>query len=240
MINIDGVWTMEGLDRKDPKRIKTHMELGEYIKEVGFLPLFKNEIPGFSVEEITASDGWWSGVPQEDPWEWRQIIAEEGEIAYAKLFSNKAGFVSKEWYPYLASYRRNGYDFDSRYEDGLASYKAKRIMDVLMQYEVMPSNNLKIAAGFDKGGEKGFDGVITLLQMQTYITIRSFHKRVNKKNEEYGWSVADYTLSENLFTPAYVRSGYHMSALEAKDKIVTHLKSTYPTASIKGIEKIIK
>ena len=35
--------------------------------------------------------------------------------------------------------------------------------------------------------------------MRTYVIIRSFRRKRNKKNEEYGWSVADYMLSEKLF-----------------------------------------
>jgi hypothetical protein len=179
MITIDGKWIMEGLDREDPRRIKTSGELSDYINKVGFLPLFKNSVKGFSVEELTAADSWWAGAPVEDPWEWREVIASEGRIAYGKLFGNRAGFVSKEWYPYLASFRRDGYDFDSRYEDGLASRRSKNIIDILMGVEELPSNELKVAAGFGKGGEKGFEGTITLLQMQTYITVRGFHKRSN-------------------------------------------------------------
>ncbi len=240
MVTIDGKWVMEGLTDHDPNRIKSSKELSAYINEVGFLPLFKNCVSGFSVEEITGSNYWWSDKPAEDPWEWREVIAAEGEIAYGKLFGNRAGFVSKEWYPYLASYRRDGYDFDSRYEDGLASYRTKRIMDVLESYDELLSNQLKEKAGFGKGGEKGFEGAITTLQMQTYIAVRSFRRRCNKKQEEYGWSVASYTLSENLFGRDHVRSAYDLSAAQAKEKIVDWIISKFPAASRTEVERAMK
>ena len=41
MITIDGKWTMEGLDRSDSRRIKTIDELKKYIRNIGFLPFFK-------------------------------------------------------------------------------------------------------------------------------------------------------------------------------------------------------
>lgn len=230
MITIDGKWIMEGLDHKDPNCMKSYKELTDYINEIGFLPLFKNSIEGFSVEELTASNAWWSGS-ELDPWSWREIIAAEGNVAYGKLFRNRAGFVSKEWYPYLASYRREGYDFDSRYEDGLVSRRAKNIIDILMQYEEYPSNELKVAAGFGKGGEKGFEGTMTQLQMQTYISVSSFHKRKNKKNEEYGWPIANYTLSEKLFDENHISSEYHLGAEKAKELIIAKIKSSIPTAS---------
>ena len=59
------------------------------------LPLFKNEIDGFSAEEHTSALYWWSGDPEQDPWEWRELIARSGQAAYGKFFGKKAGFISK-------------------------------------------------------------------------------------------------------------------------------------------------
>ncbi len=240
MITIDGNWVMEGLDLLDPRRIKTSDALSEYIDMVGFLPLFKNNVPGFSVEELTATQCWWGADPLKDPWVWREVIAEEGRIAYGKLFANRAGFISRKWYPVFAAYRRDGYDFDSRYEDGLASHRSKKVMDVLMEYEVLPSNEIKAMAGFGKEGEKGFEGAMTMLQMQTYITVRSFKRRSNKKNQEYGWPVANFSLSEHLFGEAYARSAYHLSSSEAKLKLIEQVKLYSPGAQQADIEKIIR
>jgi hypothetical protein len=240
MKTIDGNWILEGLENSDPRRIKTSGELSAFINQIGFLPLFKNQVIGFSVEELTVASSWWADNPQEDPWQWREVIAGEGQIAYGKLFCNRAGFISKEWYPIFAAYRRNGYDFESRYEDGLASYRSKRIMDVMSEYEVLPSNEIKTIAGFGKGGEKGFEGVMSALQMQTYITVRSFQRRSNKKNEEYGWPVANFCLSERLFGETYVRSSYHLSEQEAKRRIIEHVKKHFPEAENAEIERVIK
>lgn len=240
MITVDGNWIMEGLDRNDDRRIKTVDELKAYINKVGFLPFFKGEIEGFSLEEMTASDSWWSGDPAEDPWEWRKIIAEETDIAYGKFFCNKAGFISKEWFPLFATFRRDGYDFDSRYEDGLASMRQKKIIDVLSMYDKLPSYELKKLAGFNKNGENNFEGTVTSLQMQTYIIIRRFSRKKNKKGEEYGWSVADYSLSENLYGSDYVRSRYNLAADKAKEMILNHLLKIYPNADVKEAERLIR
>lgn len=240
MVTEDGKWIMEGMDRNDPRRIKNSRELSDYINKIGFLPFFKSNIEGYSVEELTAADGWWSGNQDEDPWEWRGIIAQEGKIAYGKLFSGKAGFVSKEWFPIFSVYRRNGYDFDSRYEDGLASRKHKNIIDLLTTHPTLPSYELKAKAGFGKEGEKGFDGAMNALQMQTYILVNGFHRKRNKQNEEYGWAVAEYILSEKLFGEDYVRSAYHMDIKEAKDKMMQHLMKVIPNASMAELEKLLK
>ena len=46
---------------------------------------------------------------------WREIIARSGKVAYGKFFDKKAGFISVEWLPVFANYRRDGDDFDALY-----------------------------------------------------------------------------------------------------------------------------
>lgn len=47
----NGQWIMRGLDEDDPRRVRGWRELIRWIDELGFLPLFQNEIPGFPVED---------------------------------------------------------------------------------------------------------------------------------------------------------------------------------------------
>ena len=90
-------------------------------QRMGLLPFFACGIPNFSIEDFTPEQFWFEeGV--DGPWEWRMDVARRGVVAYGKLFNKKAGLVSREWYPDLANYRRDGYDFDARYEDGLRCF----------------------------------------------------------------------------------------------------------------------
>ena len=242
---IDGVWYMQGVDWKDPSCVHSADELLDVIEKVGFLPLFSNEVPGFSVENMTDADYWWCGDAEVDPWEWRGVLARTGKVAYGKFFHNKAGFVSKKWFPEFANYRRDGYDFDSRYEDGKAGYKEKLIMDVFWPADCeiweattkleMYSNEVKEKAGFGKGGEKGFDGTCTKLQMSSYMTVKDFRPRQNKKGEEYGWAVAVYTLPEYLWGYDYVTKRYKELPGESYKKILSQVKKNF-----KSDEKLIR
>ena len=83
MGNESGTWIMYGVSREDPECIHTVDEAVEYINKVGFLPLFKNEIPGFSLEERTAPEYWWSGDAKSDPWEWREIAMDREKWSQA-------------------------------------------------------------------------------------------------------------------------------------------------------------
>ena len=51
MICENGKWIVCGVDWDDPECIHTVDEAIEYINKVGFLPLFRSEISGFSLEE---------------------------------------------------------------------------------------------------------------------------------------------------------------------------------------------
>ena len=95
----NGEWIMRGLAWDDPYRIRTWQELVNRVNEIGFLPLFANDITGFSAEEHVSPNYWWTGDREQDPWEWREIIAASHEVAYGKFFGGKAGFTSKAWLP---------------------------------------------------------------------------------------------------------------------------------------------
>ena len=162
-----------------------------------------------------------------DPWEWRAIIARRGHIAYGKFFDNKAGFIAREWLPVFANARRDGYDFDSLWDDGKAQRRQKLIMDCFSEDTVLFSNELKEKAGFGKGGEKNFDGVLTALQMETYLCVRDFRQRLNKKGEPYGWAIALYCTPEHLFGYDYVRSAYKEDPAVSREKIREHAEKVF-------------
>ena len=167
-------------------------------------------------------------------------LARRGVVAYGKLFAKKAGLVSREWYPDLANYRRNGYDFDARYEDGLASHREKRVMDVLLREGPTLSKGLKRLAGFGSGGLKGFDTVMTNLQMQTYVTVHSFEYAHDKYGRPYGWGVARYAVTEDVLGADVTQGAYNRDPEESKARIIQHLGILCPEAFDDDLEKLIR
>ena len=131
MASEGGAWIMRGLDWNDPLRIRTWQELENYVEEVGFLPLFAGGVTGFSAEEHVSPDFWWTGDREQDPWEWRELIAANHRVAYGKFFDGRAGFISRAWLPAFANSRRDGYDFDSRCDEGMVSWHEKRLYETL-------------------------------------------------------------------------------------------------------------
>ena len=153
------------------------------VEQHGFLPFFRNEIHGFSIEELCPPALWFAD-DVDGPWEWKGPAARSGKCLYGKLFNKKAGFVSREWIPDFANFRRDGYDFDARWDDGLASYKDKELYEAIAGEGRMLSKRLKEALNYRKGGNTGFETCITRLQMQSYVCIADFVYMQDKKLSE--------------------------------------------------------
>lgn len=234
---IDGEWYMDGIEWSDEGCLHESCELLDVIRKIGFLPLFSNGVEGFSVENMTDPSMWWTGDEATDPWEWRISLTRTGKVAYGKFFGNRAGFISKKWFPYFANYRRCGYDFDALYDDGKAGYREKLLMDLFVpegidMWNVRTSDiekygcskelytfEMKEMGGFGKGGEKNFEGILAKLQMQTYLVAKDFRPRLNKKGEEYGWPVAIMTPPEYLWGYEHVTGYYNEKPEESYKKI---------------------
>ena len=75
--------------------IRTKRDLAEAVRRFGFLPLFRNSLPGFSVEEHAAPETWFSDEP--GVWEWKGPVIRETGCAYGKFFEHKAAFFSKNF-----------------------------------------------------------------------------------------------------------------------------------------------
>jgi len=218
--------------------VRSSAELENLINEIGFLPFFRNRIKGFSVEECTPREFWFvDGV--DGPWEWKGEIAARKETAYGKLFDKKSGYVSRRWYPDFANFRRDGYDFDARWEEGLAPRKHKEIIDMLALKDTCLSSDLKRFCGLDKP-KSGFDSAINALQMQTYIAVAAFEYRRDRYGIPYGWGTARYTLTENMYGEDFVTSAYDRKPEESKSRIEKHFSKVLKDAGADEIERILR
>ena len=239
MANEHGEWIMRGVTAEDPLCLHTPEELIALIDEIGFLPLFRNEVPLFSVEERTPPADWWSDSDR-DPWRWRQILAESGRVAYGKFFDKKAGFLSLKWLPVFANWRRDGYDFDARWDDGKATRRQKKIMDLFSENDILFSFDVRQKAGFGKEGERGFEGTLSDLQGQTYLVVGDFQRRLNKKGEPYGWAIARYTTPEARWGYEAVTAAYEEEPEASRARIFARAAERFPTADPAAFLKILR
>lgn len=233
----NGYWIMKGLPDDAPGCIKDFEQCIGRVTAYGFLPLFSCRIPGFSVEEHSPAGGWWTGG-RSDPWEWRKLMARSEKVAYGKFFGGRAGFISLEWLPVFANWRRDGYDFDALWDDGKATARAKKVMDAFGEGESLFSFEAKRKAGFGRDGEKNFEGTVTSLQQQTYLVIRDFRQRINRNGGAYGWDIAVYSTPETVWGYDLVTSAYAEEPSASGERIKGRIRELFG-ASDADIRKVL-
>ena len=218
--------------------IRTPEDIVKLISEWGFVPFFKNEIPSFSIEEHTAPELWFSDA-LDGPWEWKGPILRGGGCTYGKFFRNKAVYIRTDLFADFANYRRDGYDFDARWEEGLAARDAYEVWSVLEGCPSLRSYDLKAQSGFGKNGRKGFDAVLTRLQMGGYIITTDFEYRTDKHGNPYGWGVARYATPEQYLGKPFTDAVYIREPEESKERIFRHLRALHPDTPEKVLWKLI-
>ena len=217
--------------------IASQQDLAEAVERLGILPLFANSLTGFSVEEHVKPNAWFSDEP--GVWEWKGPVIRETGCAYGKFFEHKAAFVSASWFAELANYRRDGYDFDARWEDGLASYKDMRLYELLTAREPILSKHLKTDGDYRKGGNTGFDSSMTRLQEQCYAVISDFVYDRDRSGHPYGWGVAEYSTPEKWLGKPFCDKVYLHDPQKSYELLTAHLQSLLPHADEKDIRHFL-
>ena len=215
--------------------IQTQQDLIDAVEELGFLPYFSHEIKGFSIEENCDPKVYFSDQP--GIWEWKGPVIQATNCAYGKFFHKKAGFISKKWYPDFANYRRDGYDFDARVDEGLATYNEQYLYDIIASRHSILSKDAKAVGGYIKPKvkgpdqwepRKGFDTSVTKLQMQCYVLTSDFEYEIDKNGNFYGWGIARYATPEEFYGKYFTSRVYKRTPEESFRKILKHMKKILP------------
>ena len=205
-------------------------DLAAMIQRAGILPFFTNSVPGWSVEEHIDPAVWFTD--REGPWEWKGQLASERTCVYGKFIRNKAAFISPEWFPDLANWRRDGYDWEGWVDDGMAPYKDRLLMQYLESHPYVLSKIAKRECGF----AKGYDTVLTRLQMQTYVITADFQYSMTKDGKPYGWGNAVLDLPERWLGNLSLKR----KPRESFERMVKHLTAIMPGADETALRKELK
>ena len=183
---------------------------------------------------------WHTGDPETDPWEWRiRVLDERDDIAYAKMFFRKSGFVTRQWAPYFLAVRRGGSTLEEEYEDGLISRPAKRIYETILSNEVLPLHAIKQLGGFSKEEKSSFERALIELQMKMYITMCGTQQKFSKKGEEYGWSSTVFCTTESFWGGEIFEEAIKINKQVAIQRITEQIELLNPDADKKKILKFI-
>ena len=174
---------------------------------------------------------WHTGDAETDPWEWRmRVLDERGDIAYAKVFFRKSGFITKEWYPYFLAARRGGRSFEGACAEGTISHFAKRIYNAVAAHEPLPLQAIKSLAGFAREDKPKFDKALTDLQMGMFLTVCGRQQQLSQQGEEYGWASTVFCTTERFFGKDVFKEAATIGAKEARSAISEQVLKLSPSA----------
>ena len=214
--------------------IHSKEDLTDMIREVGILPFFTNSVEGWSVEEHIDPALWFTD--QEGPWEWKGQLASARQCVYGKFIRNKAAFISPEWFADLANWRRDGYDWEGWVEDGKAYYKDILLMQYLDKHPGVLSKYAKKECGFTKG----YDTVITRLQMQTFVILSDFRYNLTKEGVPYGWGNAVIDQTERWLGEDLLEVASDRNPTESFEFMIRHLLRIMPDADEDAMRKELR
>ena len=165
----------------------------------------------------------------------REVLREEGRLCQPGALSRSGELP------------RDGYDFDARYDDGLAKYQDKQLYDLIDANGPILSKELRRTGGYAYSGrwqktegKKGFDTSITRLQEQCYVLISDFVYTIDKKGNRRGWGVAEYNIPEKHFGDGFTENVYVHDPKESYERLLEHLVHLFPRVPVSDLKKFLK
>lgn len=223
------------------QKIDSFYTFCEALREVGFSMGGSNDEGVFSLSNYFSDNiVVHTGDKETDPWEWRiRGITECDDLAYGKLFFNKGGWITKEWFPYFMSIRRGNKTLIEMYYDGLISITAKKIYDLISNTPDLSLQEIKATAGCDKSQKPEFDASITMLQMKMFITISGEKYKTDRDGKKYGWPVTTFRTTEDFFGEEIFDLSCGIDKQEAIERITQQISILNPNVNTKMIPKFI-
>ena len=196
------------------------------IVKKGILPFFANVVEGWSLQENTARDSWFT-EEQLGPWDWKIDCVQEGDIAYGKfLLGGKSSFASRRWYLELMNWRRS---LGKYTPSGMAA----EVLDLIRKEG---SSDIRTLRRHFSVKKNAMDAVLAKLEMGTWIIIGDFQRVYSGPDLHYsGWQTAAYCTPEDFFDggPA------SRPPMESRELLAGLLEENAPGISEKTISKIL-
>ena len=197
------------------------------IQEIGIIPFSKNAVPGWSIQEITDPDFWFTTSDQLGPWDWKIEAVREG-IVYGKFIGGKAAFATVEAYSHLMNWRRSLPKYRiavgeasemKNLEERLAAYLSPTLLNCIREREslesseiralleeLVPEETRKLVGGciekylIPNIKKAATDILIQHLDMGTWTIVGDITRVYKGPNCEYkGWQKNSITTPELLF-----------------------------------------
>ena len=197
----------------------------EAVEHFRFLPFFRNPVAGWSVEDMTPSELWFTDIP--GPWEWKGPVIRTGECLYGKFFDKKAGFVFRDEFPKFAALRRA---LIPETANPKAAAREAWVLEQLSPGDPVLSLELKELYVEEFGSVSGLETTLTRLQMHCRVVIADFEYKRTKSGKPYGWGLARFTLPEFIAGEAAIEAAREIDLGTAEEEFVGLLCADWPHA----------
>lgn len=160
------------------------------IRKYRMVPFFANPIEGYSIEEHTLPELWFTEESL-GPWDWKIECIQDCDIAYGKfLWGGKASFAMVDVYKELMNWRRS-----------LPKYKPsadqQRILDYMQEHDAISVADVRKLLGIKKSAA---DAILGRLQMQTRLVTGVISRVYSGAEQKYsGWQRSSFCTPEALF-----------------------------------------
>lgn len=193
------------------------------IKEYRLIPFFANVIPGFSIEEHTPPEHWFSEESL-GPWDWKIPCVQSGDIAYGKfLLGGKAAFATVDVYREIMNWRRSLPKYQPTAEQ-------QRVLDFMQEQGSLSVRDVRTLMGIKKSAA---DALLTRLQMQTRLITGDITRVYRGVDLRYdGWQRSSFCAPEALFEEMeFPFPGYKPRTMKS---------ALTPDASLRFLQDIIR
>lgn len=223
------------------KTIGSFADFIEVMEQAGFAMAGDNAEGIFSPSQFYSKDiAWHTDKAETDPWIWRiRGVSEVQGLYYGKVFLKKAGWITKEWYPYFIAVRRGAKTLEELYSAGQISHMEKEIYTLISEMGPMSTHDMKAAMQIDKTQKYAFDSAITGLQMKLFLTIGGQTRKESFAGGAYGWPTTVFCNVDSYVGEELMREAGKITLKEAKEKIASQILQINPDATPKKIERFI-
>ena len=160
------------------------------IRTYQLVPFFVNIIPGYSIEEHTPQELWFTDENL-GPWDWKIECVQSGDIAYGKfLCGGKAAFATVDVYREVINWRRSL----PKYQP---SPDQKKVLDYIEEHGSISVSDVRKLMGMKKAAA---DALLAKIQMQARIVTGDISRVYRGADLKYsGWQRSSFCTPEALF-----------------------------------------
>lgn len=202
--------------------LKTYEDFLRRADTLGFFFLSGKNMDGLpTLERETNPEQWHTGIPETDPWQWKDRAAQEKKLAFGCILGGNKGFVSKRMYSLFYTACSPSDELQDCYEDGELSRSAMDLYQLFQDGAVLSTADIhKKLEVTKKAGASRADSALKELQKRYIITVCGNKRKVSADGLPYGWPANTYCLVENWVSQDWLNGAQQLTQAEAKKKIL--------------------